>query len=140
MENPNPAELRRMYFDAWQKAKHQQVLSAMDMIIVDVIERHPEYHALFESEEAFQEWQDERFQINGNPFFHMGLHIAVIEQVYIDRPPGIKAIYKKLLEKVGDQTAVEHKMMDCLARVLAESFHNPELEHEVTYMEALRRL
>lgn len=140
MENPNPAELRQFYFDAWQKAKAKQILSPMENIIVDVIQRHPEYHALFDNADSFKEWQDERFQLNGNPFFHMGLHIAVIEQVSIDRPPGIKSIYQKLLRKLGDQTSAEHKMMDSLARCLVESFHNPELEHEMAYMEALRRI
>lgn len=140
MNNNSPSELRKVYFDAFQKKQRHELLTAMESIIVDVIERHPEYQPLFENEQNFQEWQHERFQINGNPFFHMGLHIAIIEQVSIDRPAGVKDIYQRLYLKYGDQTRVEHKMMDCLARFLAESFNSPEKDNERGYLEALKRL
>ena len=140
MDTPNSAELRKLYFDSWHKAKNNQLLSPMETIIVDVISRHPEYHPLFESIESFEAWQHERFQLNSNPFFHMGMHIAIIEQVQIDRPLGVKAVYEKLLKKHGSATIAEHKMMDCLAHCLVASFQDPNVEHKKVYLEALMRL
>ncbi|WP_204318325.1 DUF1841 family protein [Serratia marcescens] len=41
-----------------------------------------------------------------NPFLHMGLHLAVREQVATDRPQGIRTVYTKLIEKYQDPMVV----------------------------------
>src|SRR5690242_16311262 len=122
MIDNDPRALRQVYFDAWQKELHQQPLSPMEAIIVDVINRHPEYQPIFSEPESFNDLQHEKFALDHNPFFHLALHVTIIEQIMSNRPQGIKDQYERLLKKSGDKTEVEHKMMECLARILVEGF------------------
>ncbi len=43
-----------------------------------------------------------------NPFLHMGMHLALQEQVALDRPAGIQAVYRQLGEQLGDVHDTEH--------------------------------
>ena len=135
----DPSALRKVYYDAWQKALSQQVLTPMESIIVDIIQRHPEYHELF-SVKTFDQFKSEKFVLDHNPFFHLSLHVALLEQVGIDKPQGIKQHFQRLMSKYQDQTLVEHKMIDCLARILVENFQNPDPHHEIRYLESIARI
>jgi len=46
-----------------------------------------------------------------NPFLHMGLHLAVREQLSIDRPPGVREIQQALAARLGEHDA-EHVLME----------------------------
>ena len=75
-----------------------------------------------------------------NPFLHMGMHIAIREQLSTQRPPGIEAAYKQLLERLGDLHAVEHHMMECLGQAMWEAQRQGTPPDESAYLECLRRL
>lgn len=139
MEN-DPKALRKVYFDAWQKAIEGAPTSPLEAIIIDVIQRHPEYQPIFKNRDLFEDLQAEAFPIDHNPFFHLGLHVTIIEQVNVDKPPGVRAVYQKLLQKHADKTDVEHKMMECLAKVLVTSFQQNNDASEQLYLQALQRL
>ena len=79
-------------------------------------------------------------QCKSNPFLHMGLHLAIREQVATDRPAGIAAIHRKLSRKSGDPHQAEHQMIDCLAESLWESQRNNQPPDELKYLERLQRL
>lgn len=140
MANNEPSALRKVYFDAWQKNQKKQPLSEMETIIVDIIQRHPEYHPIFTHPEIFKDLKDEKFPLDHNPFFHLALHVTIVEQVRADRPSGIRELYLQLLTKYGEQTETEHRMMECLAKVLMESFNNDASENDKLYLEAIKRL
>ena len=76
----------------------------------------------------------------GNPFLHMGMHLAIREQAATDRPAGIAAIHSRLCERLGDAHAAEHLMMECLAAALWQAQQNARAPDESDYLEALRRL
>ena len=139
MIDNDPVAMRRVYFDAWQKEIMGIPQSPMEAIIVDIIKRHPEYHPLF-SKETFEQFQSEKFELDHNPFFHLALHVTIAEQVGTDRPKGIRTIYQKLLKKHQDQTVAEHKMMECLARILVEGFMKDAASSEELYLEALKKI
>lgn len=140
MTDNDPSALRKVYFDAWQKANENHPLSALETIIVDIIQRHPEYHPIFEDPKNFHSLQDEKFQLDHNPFFHLALHVTVVEQVNANRPGGIRKLYEQLLKKIGDKTETEHLIMGCLAKILKESFLRDEAANEQLYLKAIRRL
>jgi hypothetical protein len=140
MDDNSPAAMRKVYFEAWQKELKSLTLSPMEAIIVDIIKRHPEYQPIFSHQEAFENFQAEKYAIDGNPFFHLALHVTICEQVGADRPQGIRALYQKLLKKHHDQTVTEHKMMECLARVLVDSFQHDTASNEQKYLEMIKRL
>src|SRR3990167_8818198 len=126
MVENDAATLRKVYFDAWQKALLNIPLSSMEAIIVDIIERHPEYQPIFADHNNFENFQAEKFALDHNPFFHLALHVTIAEQVGADRPKGFRKLYSKLLKKHGDKTITEHKIIPCLARVLVQGFQNDD--------------
>jgi len=140
MQDDSPEVLRQVYFDAWQKAKQNQPLTPMDAVIVDIIERHPEYHPIFEDEQSFNNLHQTKFALDHNPFLHLGLHVAIIEQAQTDRPQGVKAVYQRLLAQHQDKTVVEHKMISCLMAVLAKIAETEQPFDEQAYVAELNRL
>lgn len=131
-------ELRQMYFDAWRKSTMGAALSPLEAQIASVIEDHPEYHDLMTGEII-----DGSFTPDGgqtNPFLHMGLHLAIREQIATDRPPGIAALFNALLVKTGDRHEAEHRALECLAETLWEAQRNNAMPDEAAYLERLRRL
>ena len=131
-------ELRQMYVEAWRKSEGGEVVSPLEAQIAQVVSDHPEYQQML-TPEALQE----SFTPEGgktNPFLHMGLHLAIRDQVATDRPKGIASVFKSLAEKTGDSHAAEHKMLDCLAETLWEAQGQNLPPDEKKYIERLRRL
>ena len=132
-------QVRQMYIDVWQKLQQKQLLEPLEALIAEVIELHPEYHALL-AEDADIKQRD--FTPEGgqtNPFLHMGMHIALREQAGADRPPGIRAIYEKLSRGRGQHEA-EHAMMECLGQALWQAQRNNQPPDEADYLECLKKL
>jgi hypothetical protein len=132
--------LRRMYVDAWRKHRESRPIEPVEDQIVRVVELHPEYAALLESgdEVLDRDYTPEGGQTN--PFLHMGLHLAVREQVATNRPAGIAEVYRALLGHLGDVHAVEHAMIDCLGEALWQAQRSGRAPDETAYLESLRRL
>ncbi|GGI85011.1 hypothetical protein GCM10007966_12010 [Legionella impletisoli] len=129
-----------MFFTSWKKYRNQESLSSVEKQVVAVILDHPEYHTLLEqsSLESEHVFYPELGQTN--PFLHMGLHLAVRDQVTTDRPNGIRSIFQTLVQKHHDPLCVEHKMMDCFAETLwlAERHQcMPDVSH---YLSLCKRL
>ncbi len=132
-------EARRMFVQAWRKRQEGMVLEPLEALIADVVALHPEYHALLTSAEAAiaEEFTPERGETN--PFLHMGMHIALREQVGTDRPAGIATLYRRAAERRGDAHAVEHEMMECLGEVLWRAQRDNAVPDEAAYFECLNR-
>jgi hypothetical protein len=128
-----------MYVDAWRKRREQGVLEPLEASIVDVVGDHPEYQPLLEDPAALtRDWTPEEGATN--PFLHMGLHLAIREQVATDRPPGIAAIHAALARTAGGAHEAEHAMIDCLGAALWEAQRSGRAPDEATYLESLRAL
>jgi len=134
------SSLRRMYVDAWRKHREARPVEPVEDQIVRVVELHPEYAALLESGEASldRDYTPEGGQTN--PFLHMGLHLAIREQVATDRPAGIAELHRALLARLGDAHAAEHAMIDCLGEALWQAQRSGRPPDETAYLESLRRL
>ena len=133
-------QLRKQYLLVWQKANNGETLEPLETLIADVIRDHPEYHPLLSNEEAAI--SSEFYPEHGttNPFLHMGLHIALREQVATDRPPGIADITRKLLLRYRDSHEMEHQMMEPLGTVLWRAQRDSCEPDEQEYLESLRVL
>jgi hypothetical protein len=137
--NAGREELRRRYAAAWQRRCDGLPLEPLDAQIADVIALHPEYHALFENADAIEQAFTVE-QGNTNPFLHMGLHLAIREQVGTKRPAGIEAVHTRLSRASGDAHAAEHRMIEVLAETLWEAQRAGRAPDEQHYLERLRRL
>ncbi len=132
--------LRRRYFDAWRRYRSGLPLEPLQHQLVDVIEQHPEYHRLLEDEAdaIAREWTPESGQ--ANPFLHLGLHLAIREQVTTDRPPGITAIHRELTRRLDDAHEAEHRMLERLGEALWQAQRSGLPPDESAYLESLRKL
>lgn len=130
-------DTRHMFFTSWDKFQRKQPLLPIEETIVQVILAHPEYHKILENHEAFKQHTYYPELGETNPFLHMGLHIAVREQVATDRPNGIHALYGDLVERYKDPLAVEHLIMDRLAECLWLSQKNNVPPDETQYLNSL---
>jgi hypothetical protein len=133
-------QLRQMYLDAWRKQQDGAPLQPLEAMIAAVVAQHPEYHALLETGESAlaRDFLPELDQ--SNPFLHMGMHLAIREQLGTDRPPGIVALHHRLLAQRQDPHAVEHNMMECLGRVLWEAQRAAGAPDDQQYLQCLQAL
>ncbi|MDX1594289.1 MAG: DUF1841 family protein [Gammaproteobacteria bacterium] len=140
MFSDNRDELRNAWITAWHKHRENRPMEPLEVMIADVIASHPEYHALFDDPEETmqQEWTALRGETN--PFLHMGLHLALHEQLATDRPPGIREIHRRLTRRKGDRHAAEHAMIECLAEALWLGQRNDQPPDEAAYLERLKAL
>lgn len=133
-------QMRRRYLDAWRKFSAHAALEPLESQLAAVIAEHPEYICWLESgEEAL----GAEFTPEGgrqNPFLHMGLHLAIREQVSTDRPAGISAIHRELATRAGSAHEAEHRMIEPLAQTLWEAQRSGSAPDELAYLERLRRL
>ena len=137
--NAGRDELRRRYVNAWRRHRDGLPLEPLDAQIADLVALHPEYHALLESPEgATQDFTVE--QGRSNPFLHLGLHLAIREQVATRRPPGIEVVHRELTRTLGDVHAAEHRMIEVLAETLWEAQRAGRAPDEQRYLERLRGL
>ncbi|MDH5784537.1 MAG: DUF1841 family protein [Chromatiales bacterium] len=133
-------ELRRFYLTAWRKHIEKQPVEPLEAMIIDVIILHPEYHSLLDSEEQALGHETSPEQGEVNPFLHMGMHIAIREQLSTSRPAGIDSAYDALLRRFSDPHAAEHRMMECLGEVMWLAQRNNSPPDEIAYLECLRSL
>lgn len=132
-------DTRQIFFAVWRKQQAGEPLSALETIVADIIRLHPEYQPLLAGDPnkaLDRDWQPEGGETN--PFLHMGLHIAIREQLSIDRPPGVKAAYEALLKRHSNVHAAEHVMLECLAETLWHGQREGQLPNEAVYLACLK--
>jgi hypothetical protein len=137
----NRDQLRRMYLDTWRKFSAHAPLEPLEAQVAAVIAEHPEYIAWLESGEDALVAEFTPQGGRQNPFLHMGLHLAIRDQVATDRPVGVTSIHAALAKRLGDAHAAEHAMLESLAETLWEAQrNNTGAPDEQAYLERLRKL
>lgn len=133
-------QLRQMYLSSWRKYTEHRPLEPLEAQVAAVIAEHPEYVPLLES--GPQALASDYTPEGGreNPFLHMGLHLAIREQVATDRPPGIAQIHQALSKRLRDPHAAEHAMLERLAETMWEAQRSARAPDEQRYLERLREL
>ena len=139
MFNPTREEARQFFFDTWRKYRQREMLSAMENLTLDVILLHPEYQAVLEDAERYQDKDYLPEMGDINPFLHMSMHIAIKEQLSIDQPAGIRQRFERLLKKMGDEHAAAHQVMECLAEMIWQAQRNRSAPDASIYFECLDR-
>jgi hypothetical protein len=134
------SSLRRMYVEAWRKHRGSLPVEPVEDQIIRVIELHPEYARVLETDDAALDRDYTPEQGQTNPFLHMGLHLAIREQVATNRPSGIAAVHSALVVKLGDAHEAEHAMIEQLGAALWNAQRAGLPPDETAYLESLRRL
>jgi len=138
--NTDRAELRERYFHAFSKFQNGENLAPLEKKIVTLIQEHPEYHAFFANPNQSRDAVFSAEQDEVNPFLHLGLHLSLQEQVTTNRPKGITAIYRDLVQNFGDTHHAEHHMMEILANSLWQEMNEKSFFDEKNYIKQLKKL
>jgi hypothetical protein len=133
-------ETRQLFYTAWTKYNQKKPLLPLEQQLIDIMLAHPEYHAILE--ESTKHLHHTYFPELGetNPFLHMGLHLAVREQIATDRPYGIRNIYQQLTQNNTSSLEAEHAIMECLAEALWHAQRHQTMPDEMRYLEACQQL
>lgn len=138
MFHQDRTQSRQYFITVWQKHLQGQAVEPLEKIIIDVLVEHPEYHALLNENILDKDYLPEMGETN--PFLHLGLHIALQEQLMTDRPPGIVKLYQQLNTKANNRHELEHRMMNCLAESLWQAQRYGTMPDEKAYLNCLRHL
>ena len=134
----NRDDLRQFYVDVWRKTQNNEMLEPLEAIVSKIIEMHSEYQTLLEDADVAKGKEFSPDLGEGNPFAHMGLHIAIHEQLTTQRPPELKGLYQKALIKLQNPHDVEHLIMDCLAEMVWASQKNGVPPNEKKYLKCIK--
>jgi hypothetical protein len=136
----NRAESRAFFYNVWKKQKSRLSLDPLEVIIFDVISTHPEYHCYLDDEKSIYQNDSSAENDKINPFLHMGMHIALKEQINSNKPVGINVIFSKVVSKSVSVHDAEHKMMECLGKSLWKAQLENKLPDENEYLECLENI
>ena len=139
VESRNDA--REFFFQVRRKSLAGAGLEPLEQLVAEIIEQHPEYHPALDDPAATIDADYGDAPGAGNPFLHMGLHIALIEQLQTDRPSGVRVVYQRLLNRhQGIAHDVEHRMMAVLAEELHIAGNEGRAPDTELYLQQLERM
>lgn len=132
-------QLRKVFIESWRKFRAGEAMEPLEQLIAQAIQAHPEYHDLFDKPDSMLDKDYTPEMGQSNPFLHLGLHIAVQEQIAADRPAGIRALYQRLAARLDDAHAADHHIAECMAEVLWAAQRAGAAPDEMAYLECVRK-
>ncbi len=134
---PSRDEARRFFVTVWQKHQTGQALAALERMTLAILLDHPEYQRHLLEDKLDHDWRPEHGETN--PFLHIGMHLAIEEQLSIDQPVGVRALYQALCQVLADEHAAKHEMMDGLAEMIWQAQRNHTAPDPAIYLDVLRK-
>lgn len=133
-------QLRRIWFESWKNYSDGKTLIPLHQELVNIIKLHPEYLVMFDNPDAYlgKEYLPEFGETN--PFLHMSMHQGIHEQLSSNRPKGIRKVYEKLCQQIGDPHDTEHAMMEGFAETLWQAQRTGTLPDENNYLKRVKKL
>lgn len=139
MFNPSRDQVRQFFFGVWEKYRGQQPLEGAEILALKVVLDHPEYHAILQDRDRYQDRDYLPEHGETNPFLHLSMHLALAEQVSIDQPPGIRDVLDQLTRRLGERMQAEHAAIDCLAEMIWQAQRQGKAYDAGLYFECLRK-
>jgi hypothetical protein len=138
MFTPTRDQARAFLIQAWAKRRAALPETPLEAWAADVVQHHPEYHALLEDKAAAdRDFSPEEGQIN--PFLHLSLHLAITEQLSIDQPPGLRRHFQTLCVKTGDEHQALHVILEALAETLYAAQRTGQPPDAKTYLDRIEK-
>lgn len=139
MFTPSQQDVRQFFCETWRKYRDHGILTPMEAIARDWIVEHPEYAPVLEDMEhaVAADYSVERGQ--SNPFLHLAMHLSISEQLSIDQPPGIRAAYIALAQRLDSEHEAQHQVMECLGQMLWDSQRSGLPPDGAAYIECVTR-
>jgi hypothetical protein len=133
-------QLRQMYLATWRKFRAQEPLQPLEKQVAAVIAEHPEYIAWLETGKEILTADFTPEDGRENPFLHMGMHLAIREQVSTNRPAGFADLHRKLCEHYGDAHEAEHALLSPLGETLWEAQRAGRAPDDLDYLRKVEAL
>lgn len=137
MFNPSREEARNFLFESWRKRKANELLTPLEDLVAQLIEKHPEYHDLLDKPDDYQDKDYAPEQGATNPFLHLMMHLTIEEQISIDQPAGIRAHFVRLTHKFESEHDAQHRMMECLSEMIWQAQRNGTQPDATIYLTCL---
>lgn len=130
-------DYRKIFIQVWEKYQKKQLLDPMEEKILSILLQHPEYHHYLTHPQIYL---DRTFHLELgeiNPFLHFSLHLTILEQLEINKPHGIKALYQKAI-KFFNPHKVTHCFMDNFKIELENCLEKQQLFNEKAYLQRIK--
>jgi hypothetical protein len=137
--NPTRDEARNFLFESWRKQRAKALLTPLEDLVVQLIAKHPEYHAVLEDPDRHQEKDFPPEHGATNPFLHLMMHLTIEEQISIDQPAGIRAQFVRLTQKLESEHEAQHRMMECLSEMIWQAQRNQTTPDAKVYLDCLTK-
>ncbi|MEO6975031.1 MAG: DUF1841 family protein [Gallionella sp.] len=139
MFQPTRDEARNFLFESWRKRKAGELLTPLEDLAAQLIAKHPEYFAVLENPDGYQDKDYQPEQGETNPFLHLMMHITIEEQISIDQPAGIRAHFTRLTRQFESEHDAQHRMMDCLSEMIWQAQRNHTQPDAAIYLACLEQ-
>ncbi len=139
MFNPTRDQARNFLFETWRKRTAGELLTPLEDLVAQLIEKHPEYHALLEAPEKHQGRDYAPEYGDTNPFLHLMMHLTIEEQISIGQPHGIREHFRRLSEHFQSEHDAQHRMMECLGEMLWQAQRNGSAPDAAVYLACLEK-
>lgn len=137
MFNPSQQDVRRFFCEIYRKSLAREILTPIEIIASDWITQHPEYAADLADIHAALEAAYSVDQGKTNPFLHLSMHLSIAEQISINQPPGIRAAFSQLAQRLQSEHEAHHVIMDCLGEMIWDAQRNGTSFDGVAYITAI---
>jgi hypothetical protein len=138
--NQSREQLRQMYLASWRKFRAQEPLQPLEAQVAAVIAEHPEYIAWLETGKEVLAADFAPEDGRENPFLHMGMHLAIREQLSTNRPAGFAELHRKLCVHYGNSHEAEHALLTPLGETLWEAQRAGRAPDESDYLRKVEAL
>ncbi len=139
MFNPPRDEARQFLFDTWRKRREGSLLTPLEDLAAQLIEKHPEYHGMLADPERYQDKDYAPEHGATNPFLHLMMHLSIEEQLSIGQPHGIRAHFERLTAHYDSEHDAQHRMMECLGEMIWQAQRNGAPPDAAIYLGCLER-
>ncbi len=136
---PSQADVRRFFCNVYTKLRSHQPLDAMETLVGQWIEEHPEYHADLSDVEVALGKMFTVEESKSNPFLHLSMHLSVSEQCSIDQPRGIRQAVELLTHRRNSLHLAHHEVMESLGDMVWESQRSGRPPDGDAYVAAIQR-
>ena len=139
MFTPSQHDVRRFFCETYRKHESREILTPLEAIARDWVLQHPEYATELRDVEAALAADYRVEQGKPNPFLHLSMHLSIAEQVSIDQPPGIRAAYLALAQRLDSEHEAHHEIMECLGEMIWQSQRSGLPPDGAAYIECIRK-
>ena len=140
MFSPTRDEARQFLFETWRKRREGALLTPLEDLAAQLIEKHPEFHDQVAAPERYQDKDYAPEHGETNPFLHLMMHLSIEEQISINQPHGIRAHFERLTQRFESEHDAQHRMMECLGEMIWQAQRNKAAPDAAVYLSCLEKI